>query len=445
MGIESIEDELFHSSNNYYVATCAHAMRHSSLQADSETDTLIIGGGLAGLATGLGLIERGHKNVTLIEAQTIGYGASGRNGGFVFGGYSLPEEKMVAQMGASTGRWAYELTIAAVNLIRQRIHRYQIECDSVNSGVVLANWFKDPSLLRSKQQFLKTQLGAERTWLDCAELHQHVNSKRYYHGLYEANAFHMHPLKYVTALAQVFVSLGGRCYEQTSALKIEPNKSGVVVQTSGGTIKAKRCVLACGGYMKKFYPTVARSLLPISTYVAVTEPLGEHLKALIPQQAAVYDTRFAFDYYRPLPDTRLLWGGRISIHARKPTALKRLLLRDMTKVFPELAKTNIEYAWGGLMGYPIHQMPLLGKTHSAIWHVTGFGGHGVAPTTAGGELIAAAIVAEEAGEKENTDIAKWTRFQPTYAGGTLGLGGVQLTYWAYQVLDWLRSQRDRLC
>ena len=246
------------------------------------------------------------------------------------------------------------------------------------------------------------------------------------------------PLKYVKGLANAMMSLGGSCFEQTPALAVMPTSSGVCVTTPAGRIHAEHCVIACGGYMQSFSTPVSKAMLPISTYIVVTEPLQQQLHEILSTSAAVYDTRFAFDYYRPLPDTRLLWGGRISTRARSAQALTAMLRRDMARVFPSLGEVNIDFAWGGLMGYTRHHMPLIGRTQRNIWHVTGFGGHGVAPTTAGGELIAQAIVGE------NDDWQRFEHYGPKFAGGPLGLVGAQLTYWALQGLDQYREWRDRL-
>ena len=438
--MQTLEERLFDEKNNYYVATSQNLFSAPSLDNDLETDNLIIGAGLAGLSTAMGLIERQVEDVTLIDAQRVGFGASGRNGGFVFGGFSLPEERLVQQLGIEQGRWAYELTTSSVDLIRSRIDRYGIECDKSETGVLLADWFRINDSLKEKQAWLQEQLGVTWEWVDAPDVKAYANSNRYHRGLLERNAFHMHPLKYVKGVAKAFVDQGGSCYEQTPALAIEPMKEGVRVTTPQGVIKAKRCVISCGGYMGQLYPAVSRAILPISTYIMVTEPLGaERISALMPKKAAIYDSRFAFDYYRPLPDTRLLWGGRISIKARDRGALIALLRRDMAKVFPELSsRVAVDYAWGGLMGYPIHKMPMIGRTHPSVWHVTGFGGHGVAPTTAGGELMARALTGDDEG------ISKLERYQPQFAWGALGLLGAQMTYWGLTFMDWLKERRSSL-
>lgn len=433
----SLEQQSFAKHTNYYVDTAQNIFQGQPLSGNIQTKTLIIGGGFAGLATAMSMMERGKSDFTLIEANHIGYGASGRNGGFVFGGFSLGESALLKKLGAKEGRWAYNLTTQAIERIRARTQQHNIQCDMVSGGAILANWFNESLELRAKQAFMKTQLGVDWSWLDAKQIREAINTPRYFNGLFEQNAFHFHPLKYAKGLAKILQEKGIKIYENTPATAI--NKSKVnsklfCVSTPKGDITAEKVVLACGGYIDRFYQPVARAILPISTYVMVTEPLGDEIDYWLPTDAAIYDTRFAFDYYRKLQDKRLLWGGRISILQRDPEAVQQLLKRDLLKVFPGLSKARIDYAWGGLMGYPIHKMAMIGQTQPNLWHVTGFGGHGVAPTTTGGELVAKAIV------DGSYDYQKLKDFNTQYALGPLGLAGSQLTYWAYQALDWVKEK-----
>jgi len=434
-----LEQQLFTNETNYYVDTARDLFNASPVACDLTTKILIIGGGFAGLATAMGLYERDEKSVILIEAEQIGFGASGRNGGFVFGGFSLGEESLVKKLGPDDARWAYGLTTQAVNKIRQRIKQHSIHCEISESGVILANWFNESRAIRAKQEFMRSHFDVAWSWLDSNQIRQEINSSRYFNGLFEQDAFHFHPLKYAQGLAKFLSENGVNLFEKSPAQMIKAShKKGFEVRTPGGTIKAEQVVIACGGYIGNLYRPVSRAILPISTYVMVTEPLGDALSACLPTQAAIYDTRFAFDYYRRLPDQRLLWGGRISTRARAPKAVQALLLKDLEKVFPTLKGARIDYAWGGLMGYPMHKMPLIGQTQPGLWHVTGFGGHGVGPTTAGGELLASAILGKSLAYQ------RLACFDNRQAMGVLGLLGSQLTYWTYQGLDWLKEKQHDL-
>jgi gamma-glutamylputrescine oxidase len=168
-----------------------------------------------------------------------------------------------------------------------------------------------------------------------------------------------------------------------------------------------------------------------------TEPLGPRLKDAIDCASAIYDTRFAFDYYRPLPDTRILWGGRISVLDRQPEVIARLLRRDLLKVYPQLHDVRIDYAWGGLMSYARHKMPQIGQSADGVWYAVGFGGHGMAPTTVSGELLAAAI----SGERPVPEA--FGSFGLTRTFGALGLAAAQLTYTTMQTRDALAARNTQ--
>jgi glycine/D-amino acid oxidase-like deaminating enzyme len=191
-------------------------------------------------------------------------------------------------------------------------------------------------------------------------------------------------------------------------------------------------VVASGGYARRLHPRVDRSVQPVATYIVVTEPLGTRLDACLPSDHAIYDTRFAFDYYRRLPGGRLLWGGRISTADRDPGSVKTLMRRDLARVFPTLADCRLDYAWGGWMSYARHQMPVLGEVEPGLWLALGFGGHGMAPTALAGELLAEAIAGDE------TRLRMFRRFAPVWAGGTMGRAAVQAVYWWKQLRDRMR-------
>jgi gamma-glutamylputrescine oxidase len=199
-------------------------------------------------------------------------------------------------------------------------------------------------------------------------------------------------------------------------------------------VQAKHVVVAGGGYLRALVPELERAMLPIATYVMVTEPLGDTLRPLIASRAAIYDTRFAFDYYRVLKDTRLLWGGRISVRDRSPGDIAQFLKRDMAKVFPPLRDARVDYAWGGMMSYARHKMPQIGRLPNGAWYGLGFGGHGVAPTTACGELLAAAIAHGEALP------AGLERYGLQRTFGPAGLAAAQATYSWLQLKDAWRSR-----
>jgi gamma-glutamylputrescine oxidase len=419
--------------SSYYRATAAPYASFAPLQGRHEAQVAIVGGGFAGLNTALSLAERGQRDVVLLEADALGFGASGRNGGFVFAGYSLDERTLLARLGAERARRLFRRTVDAVDLIRSRIARYAIACDAVDQGVIWANWFRDPEVLRARQHLLAEQFGVDWQWLPTAELRELLRTSRYSDGLFERNALHLHPLNYVIGLAAAAAAQGVAVHEHSRVQGLKRDAGGWCLRTTDGEVRARQVVLACGGYLAGLQRRVDRAVLPIATYVMATEPLGARLAQAIATPAAVYDTRFAFDYYRALPDTRLLWGGRISVHDRSPRAVGRLLRRDLARVYPQLADARIDYAWSGLMSYARHQMPQIGSAGDGLWWAQAFGGHGLAPTTAAGELLAAAIAENDPGWREFAAFGLVESWRP------LGYAGAQASYWWSQLKDRLKE------
>lgn len=425
-------------ASSYYQSTLSPtAEAWPSLQGCRQARVCVVGGGFAGLNTALGLVERGVRDVVLLESARVGFGASGRNGGFVFGGFSLGEQALLDQSGPERARALYEGTTAAVDRIRRRIIDYRIDCDHVESGVIWANWFRDPAVLLKRQRLLEERFGAEWSWLPRDRLRQLIHSDRYGDGLFEQGAFHFHPLKYAIGLAEAICAGGAGVYERSAAVGLERRGASWRVRTAQGEVDAEHVVLACGGYLAGLRRTVDASVLPIATYVMVTEPLGTRMGEIMATRAAVYDTRFAFDYYRPLPDTRLLWGGRISVRDRQPEAVKRLLRRDLLKVFPQLDGVGIDYAWSGLMSYARHQMPQIGRIEAGLWVAQAFGGHGVAPTTFAGETLASAIAGQDPRWKDFSGYGLVSAHKP------VGLLAAQLSYWQAQLKDAWKARMEK--
>ncbi|MBN8921540.1 MAG: FAD-binding oxidoreductase [Rhodanobacter sp.] len=424
---------------SYYQATATSYEAYAPLQGRQETRVAIIGGGYAGLNTALGLAERGTRDVVLLEREQIAFGASGRNGGFVFAGYSLGEQALLDRLGEARARALFGLTTAAVQRMRERVAAYAIACDAVDEGVIWANWFRDPAVLRQRQQLLAERYGVYWGWLPQEELRERVRSEQYHDGLYERNALHLHPLNYAIGLAAAASGQGVRIHEKSGVSRLQREGSHWRITTPQGELLAEQVVLACGGYLAGLRKQIDRAVLPIATYVMATEPLGERLAECLATRAAVYDTRFAFDYYRPLPDTRLLWGGRISIRNRSPQAVQRMLRHDMLRVFPQLRDAKIDYAWSGLMSYARHQMPQLGRGEgedAGLWWAQAFGGHGLAPTCAAGELLAAAIADGDDAWRQFADYGLAHTHKP------FGLLAAQCNYWWQQARDGLKTRLE---
>ncbi|MGH8211879.1 MAG: NAD(P)/FAD-dependent oxidoreductase [Rhodanobacteraceae bacterium] len=407
----------------YYRDTANAREPFASLGGTTEARIAIVGGGYAGVNLALSLAERGVKGVVLLDSGIIGHGASGRNGGFVFAGYSLGEQSLLDQHGEERARALYARTVDAVNLVRSRIARYAIDCEMADVGVIWANWFRDPEVLRERQRLLADRYGVHWEWWPRERVREAILSERYFDALFERNALHLHPLNYITGLALAAAEQGVGVHEHSRVRRLHRDGSAWRIRTEAGEVRAPIVVLACGGYLAHLKREIDRAVLPIATYVMVTEPLGERMSDCLGTRAAIYDTRFAFDYYRALPDTRLLWGGRISVRDLQPHAVQKLLMRDLLRVFPQLKGVRIDYAWSGLMSYARHQMPQLGTRGDGLWWMQAFGGHGAAPTCAAGEMLADALAHGDESWREFSRYGLSRTFRP------FGYLAAQANYW----------------
>ena len=428
---------------SFYHHHSGPAPQFDTWPSEDSTHTVVIGGGFAGVNTALGLAERGIPCV-LLEQHQIGFGASGRNGGFVFAGFSLGERALLRQLGPDLARAWYLRTQAAVDRIRARIAHYQIACDVLDAGVLWVNRFNDENVLRERQALLAEHFDTHWQSIGREELRALISSERYSGALFERNAMQLNPLKLVRGLAQAAQRTGAKIVEQTPVLAIEKlADSGAKrwrVRCAQGQIDAEHVVLACGGYMSdalaQSQKVLRRAVMPIATYVIATEALGARLSEHIRTQAAIYDTRFAFDYYRASADTRLIWGGRIHTLDAPASKVERLLRKDLEHVFPQLADVKIAHSWSGMMSYARHEMPQIGQREAGLWHAQAFGGHGLAPCCVAGETLAEAIAH---GAQHYQELAP---FGLVSSFGPLGKVAAQCTYWWLQGRDWWQERKN---
>lgn len=417
--------------DSYYTRTRADDARRPTLDGTVEAETCVIGGGLAGLATALALAEKG-RSVVLIESRRVGWGASGRNGGFVSPGYSLGLDKIERKLGADAARTLFKLSLDAHALVRDRADEAGIrreagilKCHLAEHGEGLA-----PYVARMNETY-----GLKLDHWPKARMAEALATDRYADGAYNPDAFRVHPLDMSRAFAKLAEAKGVRIFEGTPATGFGREAGGRIVTTPTGRVRCRHVVMACGGYAGWLNLRVSAATIPVATYVAVTEPLGDRLKQTIRVSTGVSDVRLASDYYRPLLDGRILWGGRISVFQPDPERLKAIIRADMLKVYPQLADVRMDVAWGGWMGYARHKMPCVGQLDDGLWHVTCFGGHGLVATTVGGEMIASAIA-------DGDD--RWRMLAPfglAFAGGPIGKIPAQMVYWFLSAGDWLRRKR----
>lgn len=415
---------------SYYAATAIDAAAaHAPLTGAAAADVCVVGAGFAGLTTSLELARLG-VDVCLVEAERAGWGASGRNGGFVSPGFAQSLPQIIARCGLEHARELFQLSREGAGYVRRAIEAHQMQDVRPVAGYLHVQRHPDPQEFLKYRDLLAAEFDYPIEVLGRGALSELLHSGRYHCAWSEhREGFHMHPLNYALGLAGAVQEAGGRIYEHSPALGLSRRDGIWTITTADGVVRAKHVVLCGSAYMHKKVARLASCLLPVSTYVAVTEPLGPRLHEAIRTRAGILDTRRASDYYRIIGDDRLMWGGRITTRLSKPADLAAKMQRDIQQVFPQLGGFRMEYAWRGLMGYAPHKMPLIGQIEPGLWAATAFGGHGLNTTAMAGQLIAGAI-----GEGDD----RYRLFAPykiRWAGGLAGRLGVQLSYWFMQWRD----------
>lgn len=420
--------------DTYYSRTLTDRTERPALSGDITCDTVVIGGGLAGLTTALQL-SRGGQKVVVLEAKSIGFGASGRNGGFVSAGYATDVEQISGIAGREAAHRLYLMSIEGVDFVRDSISGLSIAGADPVDGVTSVMRYDDGDGLRTYATEARQKYGQDLEYLDTARVRQELKSTRYFHGVRDRKAFHIHPLNYLRGLAAEIERLGGVICENSNAIATELNAGNKTVRTAGGTVTAGTVVFSTGGYTDQVNPRLRRAMLPIATYVMVSEEAPELIATAITTRDGIGDNRRAGDYYRLVDGgKRLLWGGRITTRAASMSGLVHELRREMTGTYPQLRDLKTELAWSGLMAYARHLMPQIGEMQPGVWHCTAFGGHGLNTTAIGGKVVAEGIL----GESDRYKL--FAPFGLVWAGGMAGLAAAQLTYWKLQAQDWWRER-----
>ena len=397
-----------------------------------EVETCIVGGGLAGLCTALELARAG-QSVAVIEAQQVGFGASGRNGGIVAPAFACGSEAIAARVGPVAAKALHRLSIEGAERVRGAIRDLNITgADPVPGLLNLRRYDRGTDLIAWRDTFA-CDYGYEMTYLDRKAIRERLATTRYLHGVADGNAFHINPLSYLLGLAAEIERLGGLIYEGSPVLSHDLGAVKRLV-TAGGTVQARRVVFAMGGYTGALVPALRRAVLPIATYMIETEA-SDALSEAIRTREAVLDDRRSSDYYRLVDGGRkLLWGGRISTMDASPAEVAKSLRAAMHEVFPQLDGVKTQRAWSGWMGYARHLMPQIGRLGPDAWHITAFGGHGLNTTAIGAKVLAEAITGETG------RIAMFAPWGLDWAGGPFGLVAAQATYWGLQAQDRWRER-----
>jgi gamma-glutamylputrescine oxidase len=378
--------------SSYYVASAHPAGVSPRLQESIECDACVVGGGIAGCSAALHLAESGLR-VVLLEENRIGWGASGRSGAQALVGVSAGQSKLERLIGAQDARVVWDVSVAGLSLMRERIARHGIRCDWVDGHLLTAVKPRHEQELQAELHELHDKYAYPSVrYLSREELRATLATDRYLGALYDTNSGHLHPLNYTLGLAAAARGAGVQIFEGTRALHYAASGPTVRVTTADGEVRARQLVLCGNVYLGATAPQLASKIMAVATYIVATEPLGEErARQLIANNAAIADMNWVLDYFRRSADHRLLFGGRVNYSGLRsfdaPEATRARLLR----VFPQLKDVRIEYAWGGAVDITLNRAPHFGRLAPNVYFLQGFSGHGIALTGIAGKLVAEAV------------------------------------------------------
>ena len=430
-----LKKELGVVGNSYYEASVRRPAARPALAERLHADVCVVGGGYAGVSAALELAERGFR-VVLLEAQRIGWGASGRNGGQVIAGYgSGGEHAIERQFAREDARRAWALSVEGVRLLQERSARHAIDCEWRPGYLSLSTRPRKSRQLRRWMEHVQAAYGHPLQWVGPAEVRGWVDSARFDAAVFDPSSGHLHPLKYCLGLSRAAQDAGVQVFENSPVFVVERGRRPVV-KTAQGQCSCDFVVLAGNVYLGEYGDEVAPELrshiMPVGTYMLATERMPPaRAQALLPRRCAASDTNFILDYFRVSADGRLLFGGGDSYTGTAPRNLIARIRRGMLQVFPQLEDLAVEHAWGGFVDITMNLAPHLGRLGANIYFVQGFSGHGVALAGIAGRLMAEAIE----GQAGRFDLLARIRHLPFPGGAWMRTPALVLGTWYYRLKD----------
>ena len=415
---------------SYYAASANPSPNRPPLQGDHETEICVVGAGYSGLSTALHLSEKGYK-VTVLEGARVGWGASGRNGGQIVNGLNASLQKIRRTYGQDTATFVASLVQEGGEIIRRFVADYDIRCDLKDGNIFTAYTAAHMRELQERLDLWASYGIRNQRMLSKAELRDHIGSDVYAGGMIDSTGGHMHPLNLALGEAAAIESNGGIIHELSPVISVDTEAARPVVRTAKGSVTCKTLVLCGNAYLGDVVPTLTWRVMPVSTQVMATEPLGDLADQILPTDHCIEDVRYILDYFRLSADKRLLFGGGTVYGGADPVDIEAKLRPNMDKVFPQLKNVRVEYAWSGNFALSFSRVPQMGRLGNNTYFAHGYSGHGVTGTHVFGRILSEAIH----GDLSRFDVFANLRWIPFPGGRTLRVPYSVVGSWWYAMRD----------
>ncbi len=387
---------------NYWLTTVEVPATDRARPLPSSVDVAVIGAGYTGLSAARTLAKRGAK-VAVLEAETIGWGASSRNGGMVLTGLKRGANQLISMYGRERAQRMYAASLASIDCVGKMVREEGIDCDFARRGhlevACKQRHFDDYA---RQAEVIAREFSHELRIVPQSELQAEIGSTIYYGGMVDEVSAGLNPARYVAGLAQAAMNAGAEVFEKARVEKIDREAlrgaPGWLVTTSRGALWAREVLVGTSGYTSGATPALRRKIVPIGSYIIATEPMPEALaRELSPRHRMIYDSKNYLHYYRLTPDHRMLFGGRAAFFPETEHSIRKsaeILRRGMIEVYPQLRDARVEYVWGGTLDFAFDIMPHAGQL-DGIYYALGYAGHGVAMATWQGQKIAELIAGDK--------------------------------------------------
>ncbi len=425
--------------HNYWLTT-ADFPKTETRPLPARVDVVVVGSGFTGLSAARTLAKRGAK-VAVLESETIGWGASSRNGGMVLTGMKLGVNQLISMYGRELTRRMYAASLETIDCVEQIIREEAIDCDFSRCGhLEVACKQKHFDDYARQAEVIAREFNHTLRVVPRHQLSAEIGSNIYHGGMVDEVSAGLNPARYVAGLSRAAMKAGAEIFEYTRVEDLQRESNGGdlswKISTSRGTLWAHEVFIATSGYTGRATPSLQKKIIPIGSFIITTEVLPESLAhELSPRNRMIYDSKNYLYYYRLTPDRRMLFGGRAAFFPENDRTIRRsaeILRRGMIDVYPQLRDAKLEYVWGGTLDFAFDIMPHAGQI-DGMYYALGYAGHGVAMATYQGQKVAELIAGDKS---ENPFVAI------PFPGAPLGLYNGKPWFlpfaglW-YKFLDWV--------